>query len=131
MKYKNIKVLEINPVVYLGEKFKNNDWRENQKIFKEKIKDLDFQVGFGIECPIEDLICVQVDYTDTLEPLAKMDTIDKIFSVTNELLKVFAHSVKVNIYLDGYIEDGSNSIDMTITEFVKWLQEELKEYERI
>lgn len=126
MRYENIKVLEINPVVYLGEEFKNNDWRDNQKLFKERIKDLDFNVSFGIECPIEDLIYVQVDYEDNFEPLAKMDTIDKIFSVTNELLKVFESNVKVNLYLDSYMKNGDNSVDMTITEFVRWLYEEVE-----
>lgn len=131
MKYKNIKVSYISPVVYLGEEFKNNDWRDNQKIFKEKIKELNFGVGFGCECPIEDLIVVQVDYEDDLEPLAKMDTIDKIFNVTNELLKVFEDSLKINLYLDGYIEAEGNSIDMTISEFVRWLSEELRSYEEL
>lgn len=129
MKYKGVKVLYINPAVYLGEEFKNNDWRDNQKIFKEKIKSLDFGVGFGYECPIEDLIDIQVDYRDNLEPLAQMDTIDKIFNVTNELLKVFEDKVKINLHLDDYIEGEGNSIDMTITEFVKWLREELDGYE--
>lgn len=129
MNYKNIKVLEISPVVYLGEEFKNNDWKVNQRIFKDKIKDLEFKYGFGIECPIEDLICVQIDYKDTFEPLAKHDTIDKIFNVTNELLKVFGDKVKINLYLDDYIEGEGNSIDMTITEFAKWLREELDRYE--
>ena len=126
MKYKNIKVLEINPVVYLGEEFKNNDWRDNQKLFKERIKDLDFNVSFEIECPLEDLIYVQVDYEDDFEPLIKMNTIDKIFRVTNELLKVFENNVKVNLYLDSYMKNGDISVDMTITEFVRWLYEEVE-----
>lgn len=128
MNYKGVKVLYINPTVYLGEDFKNNDWRDNQRIFKEKIKNLNFGVGFGYECPIDDLIDIQVDYEDNLEPLAKMDTIDKIFSVTNELLKVFGDNVKMNLYLDNYIKDEGNSIDMTITKFVQWLLEELNRY---
>lgn len=130
MKYKNIKVKEIIPVVYLGDEFVNNDWRENQRIFKEKIKDLNFKAGFGFECPIDDLIVVQIDYNDDFEPLAKESTIDDIFSVTNELLKVFKESVKINLYLDDFLEEG-NSIDLTIAEFIIWLTEELAKHEGI
>lgn len=129
VKYENIKVLEINPVVYLGEEFTDNDWRYNQKIFKEKVRDLDFEVGFSIECPIEDLIYVQVDYDDDFEPLAKKETIDKIFSVSKELIKLFEDNVKINLYLDDYMEDGSNSVDMSIEEFTVWLKSELSKYE--
>ena len=128
MRYKNIKVLSINPVVYLGEEYRHNHWAVNQKIFKEKIKDLHFDVSFGIECPIEDLIDVQINYEDTLEPLARKDTIDKIFKVTKELIIVFRDTVKINIYLDDYIENVGNSIDMTIEEFTDWLREELNDY---
>lgn len=130
MKYKNIKVKEINPVVYLGDEFVNNNWKENQRIFKEKIKDLNFKVEFGFECPIDDLIVVQIDYDDDFEPLAKESTIDNIFSVTNELLKVFKESVKINLYLDDFLEEG-NSIDLTIAEFIIWLTEELAKHEGI
>lgn len=128
MDYKNVKVLEITPVVYLGEEFKDNNWRDNQSIFNQKIKGLNFKVGFGIECPIADLICVQVEYEDTLEPLVKEDTMDKIFSVINELLKVFK-DVKINLYLDDFIEGGYNSVDLDIKEFTDYLFEELSKFE--
>lgn len=129
MVYENLKVLEISLSVYLGDEYKNNDWKENQEIFQDKIKDLSFDYPFSFECPIEDLICVQLDYKDSLEPLAKAQTIDNVYSVYGELMKVFGEDVKINIYLDGYLKDGSNSVDMSYQEFFGWLKNELKNYE--
>lgn len=129
MKYKNVKVLEINPVVYLGEDFKNNDWKVNQNIFKEKIKDINFEYGFSFECPVGDMICINIDYEDKFEPLLKENTIDMIFSVFNQLLKVFKENVKINLHLDDFIDGIGNSVDMNIEELVEYLQEEIKEYE--
>lgn len=126
MKYKGIKVLEINPVVYLGEKFKNNDWRDNQAFFEEKIEDLNFEHNLEFECPIGDLIYIFVNYKDSLEISTKKDTINRILSVSNELMKVFGDNVKINICLAEYIEDGYNSMDISVVEFSKWLHEEVK-----
>ncbi|ENK1244751.1 hypothetical protein P9J83_18200 [Clostridium sporogenes] len=129
MKYKNVKVLEISPVVYLGKEFRNNDWKVNQNIFKEKVKDIKFEYGFGFECPIGDMINIQIDYKDEFQPLAKESTIDMILSIFNQLLKVFKENVKINLHLDGFIDGVVNSVDMNIKEFVEYLQEEIKEYE--
>lgn len=129
MVYENLKVLEISLSVYLGDEYKNNNWKDNQEIFKDKIKDLSFDYPFSFECPIEDLICVQLDYEDSLEPLAKAQTVDNIYNVYGELMKVFGEDVKINIYLDGYLENGDNCVDMGYKEFADWLKMQLKEYE--
>lgn len=128
MKYKDIKILEINPIVYLGEEFKDNTFIENQNIFKDKIKDLQFTQDFSFECPIEDMISIHIDYEDKFEPMIKENTVDKIFGIVNELMKVI-DDVKINIYLDGYIENEGNSIDLNIKEFVDYLTEEISKFE--
>lgn len=122
MNYRGIKVLFISPVVYLGEEFKNNHWKDNEKIFKNRIKNLNFISGIRWECPIEDLIVLSVDYEDDL-----IDTLIKIFNTINELLKVFnKDKVKINLYLENLYLDNGDSIDMTIVEFIEWVCEELK-----
>lgn len=128
MKYENVKVLEINPVVYLGEEFIKNDWKINQNIFKGKIEGLHFKCFFNYECPIKDMISISVDYSDDFEPLAKTSTIDNILGVINELLKVFS-DVKVNLHLDNFIEEKGNSIDLDIKEFINYLMEETEKFE--
>jgi len=129
MKYKEVKVLEINPVVYLGEDFKDKDFRYNQNCFKRKIENSKFAYGFGYECPIEDMISISVYYEDYFEPIIKEDTLEKILSVTNELLKTFEENVKINLHLDKSIEGIGNSLDMDIKEFFDYLMEETKKFE--
>lgn len=129
MKYKDIKILDINPVVYLGEDFKDKDFKYNQNCFKRKIKNSVFAYGFGYECPIEDMISISVDYKDDFEPIIQEKTLVKILSVTNELLKIFGENVKINLYLDKSIEGIGNSLDMDIKEFFDYLREETKKFE--
>lgn len=129
MKYKEVKILEINPVVYLGDDFKVKDFRYNQNHFKSKIKETEFAYGFGYECPIGDMISMQVDYEDNFEPIIKQDTTEKIFAITNELIKIFGKNVKINLYLDKSIEGIGNSLDMEVKEFFEYLMEETKKFE--
>lgn len=127
MNYRGIKVIFISPVVYLGEEFKNKHWKDNEKTFKNRIKNLNFISGIRWECPIEDLIVLSVDYEDDLDPVIKIDTLIKIFNTINVLLKVFnKDEVKMNLYLD-----NCDSIDMTIIEFIEWLCEELESCDSI
>lgn len=129
MKYKDVKVLEINPVVYLGEDFKDKNFKYNQDYFKSKIKDCSFAYGFGFECPIEDMVSIHVDYKDDFEPIIREKTLEKILFVTNELLKIFGENVKINLYLDKSIEGIGNSIDIDIKEFFDYFMEETKKFE--
>lgn len=128
MKYKDVKVLEINLVVYLGEKFKNNGWKENQLIFKDIVEKLDLKNSISWECPIEDLIYIYIDDNkDDLDPLPLESTVENIFSVVTELLEG-GFIPKINILLDEFIEEG-NSIDLEFNEFIEWLQKEIKDFE--
>ena len=128
MYYKDSKILEINPVVYLGEKFKDNNFKENQEFFKNKIRNAKFQYDFSFECPIEDLIHVHVDYRDNFIPLAKKDTLNRVSEVFKELSTIFK-DVKINLYLDDYIEGIGNSVDLDYEEFDEYLLKTLDEFE--
>lgn len=130
MKYKGINIKEMNIVVFLGEDFIDKDWRENQDYFGEKIKDLNFKEGFNYECPIEDMVWVYLNYKDDFKPIAKESTIDLIFNCYNELMKVFK-DIKVEFYLNGFLEDEGNSVMLDIKEFVDYLLDEAIEYERL
>lgn len=123
MKYKNIKVLNFFPIVYLGECFKGTSQRENQAIFKEKTIGLDLK-GTSWECPLEDLIYVYIDKEDDLDPLPLESTIVKIDKVLMELLEG-GFIPKVEIQLDAFLEEG-NSIELNIPDYYKWLKEEVE-----
>lgn len=137
MKYKGVEVLAINPVVYLGEKFKNKNFKYNEEYFKEKIKDLKFTYGFSYECPIDDVVIIGFNYEDDPNPFIKNGSIRRIITTVNELSNILGENVKVQILLKGYleetvnlgqinIEEMSNCIDMELTEFIKYLYDEIE-----
>lgn len=137
MKYKGIEVLAINPVVYLGEEFKDKSFKYNEEYFKEKIKDLKFSYSFSYECPIDDVVVIGFDYEDDLKPFIKNGSIKRIITTVNELSKVFGENVRVQILLKGYFEETanlgqmnpeemSNCTDIELAEFMKYLYEEIE-----
>lgn len=109
LKYKNIKVEWVTISIYLGDEFKNNHWKINEKYACKKLSETGL-TNFSVECPIEDLICVQ--FAETPENVEKF--YNKAKSVFNEVF--------VNLYLDGYLEEG-NSIDISLDEYMKLLKE--------
>lgn len=132
MKYKGVEILAINPVVYLGEEFKNNNFKYNEEYFKEKIKGLKFTYSFSYECPIDDIVVIGFDYEDDFNPFIKNGSIRRrIITTVNELSKVFDENVKVQILLSDCfeetanlgqinIEEKTNCIDIELTEFMKY-----------
>lgn len=137
MKYRGVEILAINPVVYLGEEFKNNNFKYNEEYFKEKIKDLKFSYSFSYECPIDDVVVIGFNYNDNYNPFIKNSSIRRIITTVNELSNILGENVKVQILLKGYleetvnlgqinIEEMSNCIDMELTEFIKYLYEEIE-----
>lgn len=137
MKYKGVEVLAINPVVYLGEKFKNKNFKYNEEYFKEKIKDLKFSYSFSYECPIDDVVVIGFNYNDNYNPFIKNGSIGRIITMVNELSKVFGENVRVQILLNDCfeetanlgqinIEEKINCIDIELTEFMKYLYEEIE-----
>lgn len=137
MKYEGIEILAINPVVYLGEEFKDKSFKYNEEYFKEKIKDLKFSYSFSYECPIEDVVVIGFDYEDNYNPFIKAGSIRRIITTVNELSNVLGENVKVQILLSDYfeetancmqmnLEEMTNCIDMELTEFMKYLYEEIE-----
>lgn len=137
MKHEGIEILAINPVVYLGEEFKNNNFKYNEEYFKEKIKDLKFSYSFSYECPIDDVVVIGFNYEDNYNPFIKAGSIRRIITTVNELSKVFGENIRVQILLKGYleetvnlgqinIEEKINCTDMELTEFMKYLYEEIE-----
>lgn len=126
MEYKNIKALNIFPIVYLGEQFKGNTQRGNQFIFKEKTIGLDLK-GTSWECPLEDLIYIYIDEEDNLDSLPLESTVEKIDKVLMELLEG-GFIPKVEIQLDGFLEEG-NSIELGVPDYYKWLKQEIERVE--
>lgn len=137
MKYEGIEILAINPVVYLGEEFKDKSFKYNEEYFKEKIKDLKFSYSFSYECPIEDVVVIGFDYEDNYNPFIKAGSIRRIITTVNELSNVLGENVKVQILLSDYfegmtnckqmnLEEMSNCIDMELIEFMKYLYEEIE-----
>lgn len=119
MKYRGVEVLAINPVVYLGEEFKNNNFKYNEKYFKEKIKDLKFTYGFSYECPIDDVVIIGFNYEDDFNPFIKNGSIRRIITTVNELSNVLGENVKVQILLNDYFEGMTNCKQMNLEEIRK------------
>lgn len=137
MKYEGIEILAINPVVYLGEEFKNNSFKYNEEYFKEKIKDLKFSYSFSYECPIDDVVVIGFNYEDNYNPFIKAGSIRRIITTVNELSNVLGENVRVQILLSDCfeetanlgqinIEEKINCIDIELTEFMKYLYEEIE-----
>lgn len=116
MLYNGIKILEINPVIYLGEK--SRDCMSNSLYVKKELDKVSdqFEGEWGIECPIEDLVFI---YLPNKENSNVGEIINNIYD-SYDILKDIFDNVKVNFYLDRVIEGLGNSFDMTISEFTYW-----------
>lgn len=112
MKYKNVEVESLSLTCFLGDMFKEIDFKSNQDFFMEQIKGFSFNCG--IECPIEDLICV---YINDVSGTGKND-IKTIVKACEEMKKYFDDTF-INLYLEDFIDGEGNSIDLTIDEFEK------------
>ena len=127
MLYENVKVLDINPTIYLGEECKNNDWKINEQEVVRKLKRNSFDFKWNVECPIDDMVLIGIENDDKYEPIIKTETIDHIFTIINKALEVFnPEQVKIQLYLDGYIDEIGNCIDLNIKEFISWLEKETR-----
>ncbi|MBS6954251.1 MAG: hypothetical protein KH230_13615 [Enterocloster asparagiformis] len=106
--FKGIEIESISISVYLGEKYIANDFKTNQKIFENEVKNKKISNSFAYECPFEDLVCVYPDDMDNLEIIA------------NELNEIFGGNVKINLYLNGFIDGKVNSIDIPLEFLYFW-----------
>ena len=109
MLYKGIEVEEICPVVYIKDKA-TKDWKENERYVLNKMVALGFS-EFGVENPIDDLVHVQFDNKDWA---VETELLGEIY----KKLKTVFEEVKINLYLDGYIEEIGNTVDLTLEEFI-------------
>lgn len=114
MNYKNVKVKWITISVYLGDEFKEKHWKENEQYTKNKL----IQAGlndFAVECPIEDLVCIELD----------KETKERIIEVYTKSKGIF-DKVFVNLYLEEFIEENDetyNSVDISLEEYLKLVEE--------
>lgn len=129
MNYKNVKVLSIEPVIFLGKDFINNDYRDNEKYVLNKLEGLSFKSELGLECPAEDMVFIQLAHGDDYDPIIKYNTMELIMDTLDKLIKKF-NNVKVNLYLNGYINGCGNSVDLSIKEFIEWSMEECLKFEK-
>lgn len=113
MRYKGIEVRFIQLVSYMGDEYKDKDFKEVQEYFKKQIQKQHFPYSISFECPIEDMICIGLDnYKGTGKP-----TLWKYFEALYELKKIF-HDSYINLNLDAFLPEG-NTIDLTGEEFVR------------
>lgn len=105
MLYKNIKVETISLVVYLKDKASEN-WKINERTVLKWLNKNNIKAG--VENPIDDLVFIQFEKLD----------INLLTEVYKKAEKDF-EEVKVNLYLDDFIEDEGNSIDLSLEEFLK------------
>ena len=119
MIYKGINIESFQLVSYLGEDRKHNTRQENQKYFLGKIEEISFSCS--IECPIDDMICIRHDDI-TGGNLTELER-KELIKCLKELKEIFPKSF-INIYLDGFTEDG-NCFDITSEEFEKLCLQQL------
>ncbi|MEG0728157.1 MAG: hypothetical protein RR420_00905 [Anaerovoracaceae bacterium] len=135
MKYQNIHVLNVSPVIYLGDKSKN--WKSNQEYVRselEKVKDK-IDSCWEIECPIGDMVLIYLPIKDNLskedyETMTTEDFLLEAYKIATDFSDVLAayeilnsifEDVKINLYLDDVIEGIGNNVDMSIDEFKSFI----------
>ena len=114
MLYKNVKVEEVNVVIYLREKAVDN-WAANERIVLDWLNKSMIEINVGIENPVDDMVYLY--FLDVENVNIKLLT-----EVYKEAEKEF-EEVKVNLYLDGCIDGDINSVDLSLDEFLKLLEE--------
>ena len=117
MKYKNVEISFIQLVTYMGDEFKDNTSHDNQTIFKNKIRRNKFPYNFSFECPIEDMICINIDDVSGFTKEGRKELINAL----NELKKIYGKSF-INLSLDDFIDGEGNCIDLTEVEFLEILR---------
>lgn len=110
MIYKGIEVSFIQLVSYLGDEYKDKDFKEVQSHFKKQIKKYKFPYGCSFECPVEDMVCINLDGMN-IEDAGKR----KLLEALHELKKIFSDSY-INLNLEDFLPEG-NTIDLTGEEF--------------
>lgn len=121
MLYKGIKVLDIEPVIYLRDKAK--DCKYNQLYVQKKLQSLENKVidNWGIECPINDMVLIYLPYRNNCDETNEVNIdVDYLINSYNILKEVF-ENVEINFYLDMNIDGVGNSFDMSIGEFEQYL----------
>lgn len=121
MMYKGVKVLDIEPIIYLGDKAK--DWSYNQKYVQKELGKVKHKDSWGIESPIDDMVCIYLPYRDkTYNPTTEESTVDVEYLIeAYYILKQVFDNVQINFYLDNDIEGVGNNFDMTIEEFKEYI----------
>lgn len=113
MKYKGIDVSFIQLTSYMGNKFKDKNFKEVQDYFKKRIRKYYYPYDISFECPIEDMICIGLDkYTGLNEK-----TLLAYNHALYELKRIFPDSY-INLNLEDFLPEG-NTIDLTGEEFQK------------
>ncbi|HBJ1650907.1 TPA: hypothetical protein LA460_000126 [Clostridium botulinum] len=121
----NEKIENVCLLVKLGDKFKDEDWRDNEEYVIDKIKNHSnlFELDrFGIECPFEDLVYISNEsFTGEGEEgvyPSNQNELDILINCYKELLKVFnENQVKISIHSNTLYEEG-NEDDFSLEEFL-------------
>ena len=118
MLYKDIKVEQVDVAIYLGEEYKDKNWKENERLVFDKLIESGLD-NFGAECVGNDLVYI---YTEE---------VTRVYMYARDLFS----DVKINIYLDDYIEedDGTtyNALDLTYEEYLALLNKQGKDIDVI
>lgn len=113
MLYKSIKVEDACVVVYLKEKAVK-DWKINERKVLAWINKTKINARIGVENPVDDMVHLQFLDIENLD-------IELLTVVYRKAEKDF-EEVKVNLYLDDYTEEGNNSVDLSLEEFLNILK---------
>lgn len=119
---KNDIIEDISITLELGEEFKKNDWKENERyVHKELIKSGN-TISMPIECPISDLIYLQPEFSGKSDIGCYIKTEEDykhLENAYNKVKEVFSDKkVSINIHSNN-LSDKYNEVTLDFDEFKK------------
>lgn len=118
---KNNEVQNISITVELGEEFKNENWKRNERYVHNKLIKAENTIPMSIECPIDDLVYLQPTFSGEGDEgyfIKTNEDYELLVDVYNKITRAFkGKTVKVSIHSD-LISDEYNEIPLGLAEFI-------------
>lgn len=118
---KNNEVQNISIIIELGEEFKNDNWRRNERYVHEQLVKSNNAIPMSIESPIEDLVYLQPTFSGETDEgyFVKTDKdYELLIDAYNKVTRTFkGKTVQVSVHSD-LLSDEYNEIPMSLAEFV-------------
>lgn len=122
-KLKNNQIQNIAITVELGQNFKNNNCKSNERYAVKQLSKNKIEIHLSIECPIYDLVYFQPEFegkTDEGYYIKTEQDYKLLKNVFAKIKKCFKDKVvEVSVHSD-YISDKCNEFPMSLEEFLNF-----------